>query len=78
MRAKFFRFQFVIEILYKLRNFGIRNYKENRKQKFRKSKNRDFKFNKVQNQIPHQNLRFLKTSPKNKPTKTYGILSLYI
>lgn len=56
MRAKFFRFQFIIEILYKLRNFGIRNYKENRKQKFRKSKNRDFKFNKVQNQIPHQNL----------------------
>ncbi len=37
MRAKFFRFQFIIEILYKLRNFGIRSYKENRKQKFRKS-----------------------------------------
>ncbi|MBL2346325.1 hypothetical protein B9T53_29600 [Bacillus sp. KbaL1] len=73
MRAKFFRFQFIIEILYKLRNFGIRNYKENRKQKFRKSKNRDFKFNKIQNQIPHQNL-----PQKINLQKTYGILSLYI
>ncbi|AGE81777.1 hypothetical protein HD73_9501 (plasmid) [Bacillus thuringiensis serovar kurstaki str. HD73] len=44
MRAKFFRFQFVIEVLYKLPNFGIQNYRENGKQKFQKSKNQDFKF----------------------------------
>ncbi|KAB2397733.1 hypothetical protein F8172_09780 [Bacillus cereus] len=54
MRAKFFHFQFVMEVLYKLCNFGIQNYRENGKQKFRKSKNRDFKFNKFQNQIPYQ------------------------
>ncbi|PRS99257.1 hypothetical protein C6356_29950 [Bacillus wiedmannii] len=65
-----------MEVLYKLRNFGIQNYRENGKQKFQKSKNRDFKFNKVQNQIPHQkskinpkNLEFLKTIFSKKPSK---------
>ncbi len=69
MRAKFFRFQFVMEVLYKLRNFGVQNYRENGKQKFQKSKNRDFKFNKFQHQISYQkskinlkkNLEFPKT-----------------
>ncbi|MED2151424.1 hypothetical protein P4V48_29680 [Bacillus thuringiensis] len=44
MRAKFFRFQFVMEVLYKLRNFGVQNYRENGKQKF-------------QNQIPYQKFK---------------------
>lgn len=85
MRAKFFRFQFVMEVLYKLRNFGIQNYKENGKQKFRKSKNRDFKFNKVQNQIPNQkskinpeNLEFLKTIFSKKTIKKRAVFYRYI
>ncbi|OTX17762.1 hypothetical protein BK718_35715 [Bacillus thuringiensis serovar andalousiensis] len=76
MRAKFFHFQFVMKVLYKLRNFKIQNNKEKRKQKFRKSKNRDFQFNKFQNQIPHkkskispENLEFLKTIFSKKSSK---------
>ncbi len=72
MRAKFFRFQFIIEILYKLRNFGIRNYKENRKQKFQ---NRKIE---ISNSTKFKIKFHIKISPKNKPSKTYGILSLYI
>ncbi|MDX7993297.1 hypothetical protein FE393_18905 [Xenorhabdus sp. psl] len=69
MRAKFFRFQFVMEVLYKLLNFGIQNYRENGKQKFRKSKNRDFQFNKFQNQIPYQKSKI--TPPKMKIPQNY-------
>ncbi len=74
-----------MEVLYKLRNFGIQNYRENGKQKFRRSKNRDFKFNKFQNQIRHQkskinpkNLEFLKTIFFKKNIKKRAVFYRYI